>query len=159
MRCTAYPVPVTRSKGHVRPVPPTPAAWLEEVALAYQDALDMLPLARPGDPRPQSTDLVGLAPVLALQIRGLERTSGRLKRATDAALSSYVASVGSAPELASHGPIAFAFGYLASHFGLDLVSEEELDAVMEFLVTNEPLLRDRISQPPPSRKGRRAPRS
>ena len=57
--------------------------------------------------------------------------------ATEAALSSYVASQEQAGCAFDDPYLAFAFCYLASHFGLGLVSEGCTEEVMAFLEENK----------------------
>ena len=136
------------SKKLRRPVPSSPSAWLEEIALAYLDAEEAIPFASLlGDPI-GSEDLFHMAPVVTLEFRGLRNTPRRLRQATEAALTSYVASTAQTPELACHPPLAFAFCYLASHFGLDLVTEPQVDEVMAYLVAKEARLRRAIARGP-----------
>ena len=52
---------------------------------------------------------------------------------TEAALCSYVASQEQAGSAFDDPYLAFAFCYLASHFGLGLISEEYINEVMAFL--------------------------
>ena len=75
-----------------------------------------------------------LAPQVAVKFRGLPPS--RIDAATEAALSSFVASHEQAGGAFDDPHLAFAFCYLASHFGLDLISEECVDEVMGFLEEN-----------------------
>ena len=88
------------SKNPSRPVPSSPSAWLEEIALAYRDAEEAIPFAGLlGEPM-DSQDVFHLAPVVTLKFRGLRNTPKRLRQATEAALTSFVASTAQTPELA-----------------------------------------------------------
>jgi len=127
-----------------RPVPSSPAAWLQEIALAYCDAEEAIPFAELLGDDVGGHDLFQLAPIVCLKFRGLRRTKKRLRQATEAALTSFVVSTTQTPELERHPPLAFAFCYLASHFGLDLATEAQVDEVMEYLVANEADLREAI---------------
>ncbi len=68
-----------------------------------------------------------------MKFRGLLSDENKLKLATEAALSSYVANLEVEQETLSDPRLAFAFCYLASHYGLDLVGIATLEDVMEFI--------------------------
>ncbi len=70
---------------------------------------------------------------MTLKIRGIKTTEDNLKKATDAALSSFVATKESVDNLFEIPPMAFAFCYLASHFGLDLVDNNTLSEAMGYI--------------------------
>ena len=84
---------------------------------------------------PSENKLFHLAPRVAVKFRGL--TLSQVDAATEAGLSSYVASQEQAGSALDDPRLAFAFCYLASHFGLDLISEECVDEVMSFLEENQ----------------------
>lgn len=113
----------------MRPLPQTVSEWIDEIAAAYQDAREAMPFAPIVDMTAGEGDLFHFAPHVAIKFRGL-RTSKR-SIAVKAALSSYVANEGTAP--IDDPYLAFAFCYLASHFGLDLVSEGAVEEVMAVL--------------------------
>jgi hypothetical protein len=48
-----------------------------------------------------------------------------------------VATTEREPKLLASPQLAFAFCYLAAHYGLDLVDEGTVDATMDFIVRNE----------------------
>ena len=102
-------------------------------------------------------DLFHLAPIVALKFRGLPGTRRNLKRATDAALCSYVATTSDSPELRRFPTICFAFAYLASHFGLDLVSEKQVNEVMDHIAENPEELLAPTSRGPHSKLHPSAP--
>ena len=113
----------------MRPVPQTAAGWADEIAAAYEDAREALPFTPLVGVVAGARELFHLAPHVAIKFRGLPES--RRETAVEAALSTYVASEGS---MALDDPrLAFALCYLASHFGLSLVSEETVDEVMDHL--------------------------
>ncbi len=113
----------------MRPVPQSAAEWIDEITAAYKDAREALPFAPLVGVAARARDLFHLAPHVAIKFRGLPESKRPL--AVEAALSSYVASEDSAPV---HDPLlAFAFCYLASHFGLDLVSKGIVEEVMDIM--------------------------
>lgn len=131
------PVDVT-----MKPAPETTTGWAEEIAAAYRDAREALPFMPFVGVLPRARDLFHLAPHVAIKFRGLPESQRQL--AVEAALSTYVASEDRAPALRDPY-MAFALCYLASHYGLDLVTEEAVDQIMDHL------LADRASSP----RGRR----
>jgi hypothetical protein len=116
----------------VRALPRTTAEWSEEIAAAYEDAREALPFTPLVGVRSGQWDLFHLAPHVAIKFRGLPES--KRPAAVEAALTTYVASEGSAP--LTNPRLAFALCYLASHFGLDLVSEQTVDEVMDDLMAN-----------------------
>jgi hypothetical protein len=78
-----------------------------------------------------------MAPSLCLKFRGFKKSRKLLEKATVAALTSYSAMQKSEGELLAVPQIGFAFCYLASHFGLDLIDEDSVNCVMEFIVSHQ----------------------
>ena len=116
-----------------RPLPASLEAWLVEIAVAYQDAREAIPFGPAvGEPFGEA-QLFHLAPTLALKMRGLPRSARRLARTTEAALASYIATRDATPEVFASPHIAFAFCYLASHHGLELLDETQTEKVMDYV--------------------------
>ena len=127
---------MTRKRKATKPTtspPSTPEAWLQEIARAYLDAADAMIV----DPGIKSADLFGLAPHVCVKFRGLKSSKKSLKAATETALTSYVATTSQDPKALSKPHLAFAFCYLVSHFGLDLLDEAEVGELMDFVVDHE----------------------
>jgi hypothetical protein len=61
-------------------------------------------------------------------------------------LSSYVANLEDQESVLSEPRLAFAFCYLASHYGLGLVDMAAVESVMEFLERNVGLLNETASR-------------
>jgi hypothetical protein len=118
----------------VRALPQTSAEWSEEINAAYEDAREALPFTPLVGVKAGPRDLFHLAPHVAIKFRGLP--DSKRAAAVEAALTTYVASEGSAP--LRNPRLAFALCYLASHFGLNLVSEQTVDEVMDHLMANGP---------------------
>ncbi len=126
--------------------PPAAAEqWLREIRLAYADAQEAIPFGPVVGQRFGERELFHFAPAVALKFRSLPRR-GNLKRATEAALSSYVANLESQASVLSDPRLSFAFCYLASHYGLGLVDMTVVESVMEFLESNRALLNDMASR-------------
>jgi len=126
--------------GRVRvksPLPSSEEGWLDEVARAYRDACETIPFGPAAGVEIRAKDLFHLGPVTCLKLRGIARTKRVLKRATDAALTSYVATESQGAATLRRPHLAFAFAYLASHFGLDLLEPEEVGTIMEYREEHE----------------------
>lgn len=123
-------------KAQRKNLPRSPEAWLEEIRAAYADAREVIPFGPlVGHPFGEQ-QLFHLAPAVALKFRGLPHRGAKLKRATDAALASYVANLEGQGTVLSDPRLAFAFCYLASHYGLELADMTTVDSVMQFLERN-----------------------
>lgn len=80
------------------------------------------------------------------------------RSATEAALTSYVANKEGQSAALSGPQLAFAFCYLASHFGIGFVGAATVEMVMGYLEQNTGLLSDASrmkSHPPVNLPGRR----
>jgi hypothetical protein len=119
-----------------RALPASPDAWLEEIRAAYADAQEAIPFGPAVGQRFGEEELFHLAPLVALKFRNLPPRGRTLKRATEAALSSYVANLDHRAAALSEPRLAFAFCYLASHYGLGLVDIATVESLMEFLERN-----------------------
>ncbi|TMQ69877.1 MAG: hypothetical protein E6K81_13945 [Candidatus Eisenbacteria bacterium] len=135
-----------RGKDVMRPgrreLPATPEAWLEEIRAAYADAREAVPFGPVVGHRFDEAELFHLAPAVALKFRSLPARAATLKRATDAALASYVANLAGQGSALSDPRLAFGFCYLASHYGLGLVEMPAVESAMEFLERNVELLNE-----------------
>jgi hypothetical protein len=114
-----------------RPIPKTPNEWLAEIAAAYLEAYETLPFLPLVDVEPTEEVLFHLAPRVAINFRGLPLS--RSDAAVDAALTSHFATNEQTPGIFDNPHLSFAFSYLASHFGLGLLKQEEVDKVMTFI--------------------------
>ena len=70
---------------------------------------------------------------MCLKFRGIRRTREILRKATEAALSSYVVTQDNVPGELESPHMAFAFCYVASHFGLGLISKDEGPSILDFV--------------------------
>ena len=78
---------LTKSVGSL---PDTHDAWLQEIAAAYADAHEAIPFGPLVGTDIGEGSLFHMAPEVSLKFRGIKRTPGKSKKATDAALMSYV---------------------------------------------------------------------
>jgi hypothetical protein len=116
-----------------RPLPHTLAQWLKEIRLAIADAADAEPFGRAiGEPITDA-NLFHLAPLVCLKFRGRKLKGREADRMTKVALANYV--VNTDPEGIDHAleqkpMMAFALCYVASHIALDLVDEQQAEAIL-----------------------------
>ncbi len=114
-------------------MPSTEKEWLGEIAKAYLEACDVIPFGKFVGQKIKPEDLFHLGPAVCLKFRGLEQTKSNLKKATDAALTSYVATKEVVGDLFDIPQMAFAFSYIASHYGLDLIGDDECVRILDYI--------------------------
>ena len=117
-------------------LPSTNDQWLTEIAIAYRDAYETLPYGILVGQKLKPEDLFHLGPVLCLKFRGIKNSKQNLKNATEAALTSYVATKDNMGELFDIPQMSFAFSYIASHFGLDIIGENKCSDILDFIEQN-----------------------
>jgi len=128
------------------PIPECVEGWLDEIVTAYRDAAEALPFGSLVDHDMTESDLFHLGPAVCLKFRKLKISAANLKRATDAALSSYVASSEIEGDMLDRPQVAFAFCYIASHFGLGLIDEATASQILDHVADNADTLVQRIEQ-------------
>ena len=74
-----------------------------------------------------------MGPAICLKFRGIKSSKKNLKRATDAALSSYAATKEIVGDLFDVPQMSFTFCYLASRLGLELSDENQLTEILDFV--------------------------
>lgn len=138
------------------PLPKTPAAWLDEIVAAWRDAGETIPFGALIGVDVTEENLFHLAPAVCLKFRGIEPSEANREQTTQAALTSYVANDGGSGDGALAYPrVAFAFCYLASHFGLDLLDEAAIREIMDYIADHLDTLEER---PPPRPRTKRPKR-
>lgn len=120
-------------KTEPKTIPTVPAEWQKEIAAAYLDAEEAIPFGPMAGVTITEKELFHLAPRVCLKFRGLGQSKKNVKKVTDAALSSYVATNDIAPESMADPHMAFAFCYIASHFGMGLLTDEEATGILEYV--------------------------
>ena len=118
-----------------RPLPRTPAQWLKEIKLAIADAADAEPFGPMVGTEITPANLFHLAPLVCLKFRGKKPKGREADRVIKVALANYV--VNNDPEGVDHGleqrPLmAFTLCYVAAHLALDLVDEQEAEAILTY---------------------------
>ena len=121
-------------------LPSTKKKWLEEIASAYLDAYQTLPYGIFVGQKMKPEDLFHLGPVLCIKFRGVKNSKQNLEAATNAALTSYVATKDNMGELFNIPQMSFAFSYIASHFGLDIIGENKCSDILDYVEQNIDLL-------------------
>ncbi len=114
-------------------LPRTPAAWLKEIKLAIADAAEAAPFGPLVGTEIRAANLFHLAPLVCLKFRGRKLTGREAERVTKVALANYV--VNSDPKGIDHGleqrpMMAFTLCYVAAHLALDLLDEQQADAIL-----------------------------
>jgi hypothetical protein len=110
--------------------------WINEITLAYLDAKSSIPFGLLSGDVITESKLFSIAPLVCLKFREIEANEYNRKRATDAALSSYVATTDMNEGVLNNPIMAFSFCYVLSHFGLDLLNEQECELIMEMVEAN-----------------------
>lgn len=113
-----------------------PDDWLMEIAAAYCDAYRTIPYGKYVDTEITENDLFQLAAPVCIKFRGIPNTKEVEDKVLEAALSSYVVTSEHISELKTDPHLAFAFCYLASHYGLGLLEEEVINRLMEYVEAN-----------------------
>lgn len=137
------------------PVPQTPDAWLIEISQAYKDAKEAIPFGVFVGQTITENDLFHLAPRVSLKFRGLHQSKKDVDKATEAVLASYVASTETAGEELSRPQMAFAFCYLASHYALGLISNDEASRILDFVENQKQRLNQLIESKAPLHRRRK----
>lgn len=118
-----------------RLLPSTPPEWLTEIVLAIDDAREATPFGEMVGQPITDANLFHLAPRVCLKFRGRKLTGREAERVTEVALANYV--VNSDPEGIDHGLaekplLAFAVCYVTAHLALDLLNEEDAEAILNY---------------------------
>lgn len=129
------------------PIPANPEGWLREIAKAYADARDAIPFAELIDDKEKfdEKNIFHFAPGVCLKFRGIRRNKQILEKTTEAALLSYVATLDHAAEVFQSPVMAFAFCYVASHFGIGLITENDGHSILGFIEARQSELLDLIN--------------
>lgn len=118
-------------------LPESISDWLQEIAAAYKDAHDAIPFGVFTGQKITEAELFHLTPAVCLKFRGIKNTKALHKKVTEAMLSSYVATKDTTEGIFNNPHVAFAFCYLASHFGLELLTEDEFTEIMEYIEAHQ----------------------
>ena len=125
-----------RKRTSKTPLPATHDAWLREIAAAWLDAHETIPFGPLAGVAIAPGDLFHLGPAVCLKFRGLKPSRTALHQATQAALVSFVATKDRESKTLSNPRFAFAFCYLAAHFGLGILTEAEAADVLDYIAAH-----------------------
>jgi hypothetical protein len=117
----------------MNPLPTSREAWLNEIARALRDASEAIPFGPRAGASFGAAELFHLGPVIAFKVRGIRRSKRALREITEAALASYVATASEGAGSLTDPRVAFAFTYLTSHFALDLLTEDQVAELMDYI--------------------------
>ena len=117
----------------MNPLPKGREDWLIEIARAVRDASEAIPFGPLVGAAFGAAELFHLGPVTALKFRGMRRSKRVVHEITEAALASYVATESEGSGSLKDSRVAFAFTYLASHFVLDLLTEQQVAELMDYI--------------------------
>jgi len=127
-------------------IPRTPSEWIDEIAEAYCDAYEAKPFGIFVGQKITEKDLFHMTPYICLKFRGIERSKANVDKATEAMLSSYVATQDQTDGAFANPHLAFSFSYLASHYGMGLLTEDEVTKIMVYLEENQITLTEAIEE-------------
>jgi hypothetical protein len=116
-------------------LPRTPAQWLREINLAIADASEAAPFGPLVGTEVTDANLFHLAPLVCLKFRGKKLKGREVDRVIKVALANYVANTdpdGIDHGLEHHPMMAFTLCYVAAHLALDLVDEQEAEAILTY---------------------------
>lgn len=113
-----------------RTLPTSPKEWLKEIRLAMEDARDTKPIAAMMGTRLTETELFHLAPFVCLKFRGKNLPKKEQDKVVKGALANYIAN--EERGLEASPKMAFALCYVATHFAMDIISEDEAQEILVY---------------------------
>jgi hypothetical protein len=125
----------------MNPLPASREAWLNEISGALRDAAEAIPLGPLVGVSFGAGELFHLGPVTALKFRGIRRSKRIEREITEAALGSYAVTESEGVGSLADPRVAFAFTYLATHFALDLLTEQQVAELMDYIESHPEALR------------------
>lgn len=110
--------------------PATLVEWFDEILEAIADAREAAPFGELTGTPITDANLFHLAPLVCMKFRGLNHRDEKLReKVTNGALANYVAN--SDPDGPKLRPLlAFALCYIAAHYVLDLIDEQQADKIL-----------------------------
>lgn len=116
-------------------IPQTPSEWLLEIERAAKDAAETRPFALLTATVLTDSKLFHLAPLVALKFRGIRLAPEKRDELIETVLATYVANAGGGasgglPDLEANPMIAFSLCYVATHLVLEIVSDEQAQAIL-----------------------------
>jgi hypothetical protein len=124
-----------------RKIPTSQKDWLIEIADAYKDAEEAIPFGSYVGAKITDQELFHMAPSVCIKFRGIKRNKINVKKATEAALSSYVATEDIPDGITRNPYMCFALCYIASHLGLGLIKENEANEIIQYVEKHQRQIR------------------
>jgi hypothetical protein len=118
--------------------------WLSEIACAYLDAYEAIPFGKFVGQKITEKELFHMTPEICLKFRGIKRSKKNVNKTTEAMLASYVATEDQTEGIFKNPHLAFCFGYLACHFALGLLTENEVSEIMDYMEQHQTELKTEI---------------
>lgn len=119
-------------------------SWLIEISNAYKEAIDTVPFAKILNQDLTEDKFFHLAPNICLKFRNIPKTKKNIKKARDAALCSYIATKDNVEGIFNNPIVSFSLAYLAAHYGLDLLSEQEVNGIMVYIENNIEKIKNKL---------------
>jgi len=116
-----------------RPIPTSNEQWLSELSDAYLDAKAAMPFGSVQGTEISEADLFHIAPLVCLKFRGIQASEENRKKATDAAIGSYIANEEANNGILKNAVMAFSFCYILAHYGLKLLNDEASQHILLYI--------------------------
>lgn len=126
-----------------RPIPQTENEWLDEIAEAYEEARETIPVGQLVGKEITEEDLFHLGPAVCMMYRGFKQTEENKEKAVETALQSYLATKDQ-EEVLDDPVMGFAFCYIVAHWGLELIDEAQCRALLVLAEENLEEIQQRI---------------
>ncbi len=127
-------------------MPPTHKEWLSEIAEAYLDAYEAIPFGQMVGQEITEKELFHMAPEICLKFRGIKRSKKKLDIATEAMLSSYIATEDQTKDIFKNPLITFCFAYMVCHFAIGLLQQNEVAAIMNYMEEHQEEIKEAINK-------------
>src|SRR4030042_4741788 len=125
-------------------IPDSFESWISEISEAYCDARQAIPFGIFVFRRIKEKDLFQMTPQICIKFRGIENNKDNLNKAIEAMLSSYVSTEEDNKDIFLKPYLSFSFCYLASHYGLGLLSKIKVNKIMEYVEKHQIELKSKI---------------
>ena len=115
-------------------IPQSPDEWIAEIEEAIDDAGGERLHSGADGGAEGDEGLFHLAPHVCLKFRGRPRKGAAARKVVEAALATYIANtrpIGTIHRLAGRPQLAFALCYVMSNVMLDIITEDQAQAIME----------------------------
>lgn len=118
--------------------------WISEIADAYLDAYEAIPFGKLIGEKITEKELFHMTPEICLKFRGIKRSKKNVNKTTEAMLASYVATEDQTEGIFKNPHLSFCFAYLACHFALELLTQNQVSEIMDFIEEHQAELKKAI---------------